>query len=160
MTYQDFLEALRTLGYKIPEVPVASKKKKSYGYDQTDYTSDGIVLYSEFHYCDDDKKRLALIHSWHVGGVSGGSCWDEGESRHNAYVTGDPEPEWTDLVAILEHFCPNITYLQYRSLATKFKTDSYDRNEYYGNSSKYSIRYVYLEDLYEHLNEKGLLPDA
>lgn len=99
-----------------------------------------------------------LYEEWVSGGTSGGSCWDSGESHHYA-TGGEPEPEFKDLDTLLTCICPNITYLQYKSLAAIINFDSYDQNEYYGNSTIYSYKYVLLKDLYEKLVEMGIIDE-
>ena len=161
MSYKEFLDEIRKLGYTIPDPeelrPVKGKKQQPRHWsDRTAYTSSGLYLYDNYHFRDPWEMKPALVHAWHVGGTRGGSCWDEGESRHEGYTTGEPEPEWDDLIKILDRFCPDISYLRFRGIMAKCGTDTYEQNEYYGNSSTYSIRYLYLRDLYDHMVEKDL----
>jgi hypothetical protein len=105
MKYEKFIDELKSLGFTIPEAEKKSKANYCQCRDGLQYG--GLVMYSQYHYSETCKCEPALVLSWHTGGISGGSCWDEGESRHHAYSCGDPEPDWEDLDRILEHFCPN-----------------------------------------------------
>lgn len=98
-----------------------------------------------------------LYVEWASGGLSGGSCWDEGEPRHYARDPS-PEEELDDLDDILAVICPNLTFLQYKRLSSKVvKHDSRTENEYYGNSTIYSYKHVKLQDLYGTLIEMKLI---
>ena len=133
-SYDEFLAELKTLGYRIPKPD-----------EYSSFECGGLMTVG---------KKPAFVNSWHVGGIRGCGYW--GTSDKEAYTTGDPEPEWDDLVKVLEHFCPNITYLRYRSIMTKVHSDSYSRNDYYGNESNDSYRYIFLEDLFKHLRDHDL----
>jgi hypothetical protein len=98
-----------------------------------------------------------LYVEWVSGGISGGSCWDDSSENHYA-IDPSPEKELNDLDAILTTICPNLTFLQYKRLAGKvIKQDSRTENEYYGNSTVYSYKYVKLKDLYDALIEIELM---
>jgi hypothetical protein len=98
-----------------------------------------------------------LHHEWVTGGVSGGSCWDQGESRHYPR-DGQPEPDFTELDNVLESLCPNLSFLQYKKLASAIiKVESRTEDEYYGNSTTYSVKLVRLGDLYDKLKELKLI---
>ena len=94
--------------------------------------------------------------SWCTGGMSGGSCWDDGKEDHHYSVSSSPEPEFEALDAIMERFYPEITFMTYKRMAqTLIKISDYCDNEYYGNYYNYAVKYVDLKDLYEFLKEKG-----
>lgn len=94
---------------------------------------------------------------WVTGGVSGGSCWDDGTSHHYA-KKGEAEPEFAALDDLLLELCPNITFLQYRKLTNDI-IEFTDReiNEYYGNSTAYGIKTIRLGALFDKLQELKLI---
>ena len=94
--------------------------------------------------------------SWVTGGMSGGSCWDDGSEDHHYGVSSSPEPEFDALDTILEKLYPEITFMIYKRMAQDLiKTSEYTDNEYYGNYYEYTVKYVDLKDLYKFLQEKG-----
>lgn len=153
-TYDEFLAELKSIGYKVPDVP--ARPKKNSGIDRHPYgiETGGLILMGDYDWSDPWERKPAFVLSWQVGGVRGGGYW--GTKDQESYTTGDPEPEWNDLVNVLEHFCPNISYLRFRGVMTKTKTTKHERNDYYANSTIYSVRYIFLEDLYEHLRDHDL----
>lgn len=91
-----------------------------------------------------------LEDRWIVGGQSGGSCWDEGDSTYYALSTDDePEPEVLD--DILDMTMPDLTFREYRALvktdAVQYTRDS--QNEYYGNWTEYRVRTIHLDKLWQ-----------
>lgn len=95
-----------------------------------------------------DKDRIGV--SWCLGGTYG-NCWDD----HKSSVGGDVEPNFSILDTILEHYCADISYLQYKSIVNKLlHRDQKFEGDYYGGSVSYGYKYVYLEDLYDWLKEK------
>ncbi len=105
----------------------------------------------------------SLYCQWATGGISGGSCWDKGDGDPHYEMSGDPEPEFEDLDKILEHFCPNITFMQHKALyRAVVQRTSYSQNEYYGNHTDYAVKHFKVENLYNYLVSKELLgsPDS
>jgi len=103
-----------------------------------------------------DKKHSCSIE-WRIGKQTGGSCWDEGESHYHT-ISGEPEPEFDELDTILEYFCSQITFLQYKRICHQIiKTDEGRYDDYYGNYTDYTVKYFYLEDLYNLLCQKELI---
>lgn len=153
MTYEKFLEELKSLGFSVPEVPPQQKRKKGeyYGYDRAYYS--GIELWGESRCAPPWEQEPALILSWTTGGTSGGSCWGDDP---RPFTSDEPEPNWDDLDRILEHFCPNITYIRYKGVMRVAKTGTWTRNEYYGNSTNYAIRAMPIKALWEHMNQSRL----
>ena len=101
-----------------------------------------------------DEPRLYV--QWSTGGVSGGSCWDSSDPQ--PYTSNEPPKELEILDSILEHFRPQLSFLQYRALTNNLmKYDSYGVGEYYGNSTDYSSKSVDLRSLYDYLVEKNFL---
>ena len=94
----------------------------------------------------------AFTLRWTSGGMTGGSCW--GTSPEYP-VESEEEPEWKDLDQVLEHFCPGITFLQYKRLLAlaEMREDS-DGGDYYGNYYTYKVRVLRLDAVYEFLSER------
>lgn len=143
MTYVKFVEQLEELGYTIPEPPAEKR-----------YSWNRYSEYARINYTPDKPYEPALSLIWSTGGVGGGNCWG-GEPR--PYSNDEAEPEWKSLVEILDHFCPNISYLKYRFLMTLVTSDSYCESEYYGNSRNYAVKLLKLQDLYNFLVENKLV---
>jgi hypothetical protein len=137
--YDEFKAELKRIDLDVP-----TPEKKASGYNRVEYG--GLTLINN---------KPAFVNSWHVGGSSGAGYW--GDEDLHSYVTGEPEPEWADLTKVLEHFCPSITFLKYKKLMTITKSDSWSRNDYYGNETNYSYRYVFVENLFRFLNDDGLI---
>jgi hypothetical protein len=103
-------------------------------------------------------KRPFIFVEYSVGGIRGGSCWDDSEVKHYAYTSSDQPEELAALDTILEKITPNITFLQYKNIVAKvIKHDTRTENEYYGNSTNYAIKKCNLETLYNVLKEKEII---
>ena len=97
------------------------------------------------------KDRIGV--SWSMGGTSG-NCWDD----HLSEISGEIEPEFTIIDSILEHYCPNISFIQYKSMSNKLlHRESNSEGDYYGGSETYGSKYIYLEELFEWLKEKNYI---
>ena len=100
----------------------AKKKVPGYGYGRNiPYTGLTLVSpqpYDHYYYGDNAPKPWeylpGLVLNWKTGGTSGGSCWDNSEHTHYYSDPGNPEPNWSELDTILEHFCPSIPYIKYK----------------------------------------------
>jgi len=156
MTEEDFLQivSLHAETYYKPEPP---KKGSTAWYDYRRESYAGYVRRSG--------KKLKEIglddvirQQWSMGGQSGGSCWDDGTEDRHYGVAGEPEPDLADLDTILEHVCPNITYLQYKQLTKGLiEYTDYRENEYYGNYTCYGVKVVKLRNLYDKLKAMELI---
>jgi hypothetical protein len=62
-----------------------------------------------------------------------------------------------ELDSILELFCPQITFLQYRALSSVIESGEEINYQYYGNYDKYNYNIVLLEKLYNKLVEMKLI---
>lgn len=96
-----------------------------------------------------------ISKEWLIGGIGGGSCWDDGSSNPHYARQADEEPEDESLDLILEVLCPKISFLQYKKLTKEnlfIETEKY-YNEYYGNHSEYRIKTLNLEVLFNTLKE-------
>ena len=108
---------------------------------------------------ENDKNAPYISVSWRTGGLSGGSCWDDGSKDVHYATEGDPPEELELLDTLLEKVKPDIGFLQYKALCAKVvHHDSYSVGEYYGNYTNYAVKYVAIPELYEYLLEKGWLP--
>lgn len=100
---------------------------------------------------------LLLGCMWETGGKSGGS-WCGGIPQQ--YYTPNREPELRSIDLILKEKYPQISYLEYRELVSGlFVYDTDSRNEYYGNSTEFAVKYckvsAFLEKLDDILRAKG-----
>lgn len=127
---------------------LTEKEKKSYSYRDKKFRQKS-------------KKQLPTLEDylyieWMSGGVTGGDCWG---GTADSYVTGEPEPEFTEFDGIIELVAPDITFLKYKQLIKKniIKQDSYSVDEYYGNSTNYSYKYIKLSDYYEALKDLDVI---
>ena len=90
-------------------------------------------------------KEPVIYMRWHVGGISGGSCWDS--SNPQPYTSDNKKPAFKVLDLILLELNPNITFLQFREIETLIHTNSETEYEYYGNCTDFEIEYIILSDL-------------
>lgn len=98
-----------------------------------------------------------LSVQWTTGGMTGGSCWMDGDEDPHYPVEAEKEPEFDDLDKIIEGICPTITFIQYKNLVKAVvKEESYTDNEYYGNHYDRAKKSVNLHVLATYLQEKGL----
>lgn len=135
MTYNEFIEEIKGLDTG-GELKLLDWQGNSYWMDRDKY--DTWWLYKETY----------------TGGVSGGSCWDDG--GHYTEVSSSPIEPLQELDIILEHFVPTLSFLEYRILNNKLlQTDSKSVGEYYGNSSNYAIQKIKVEQLYNYMKEKS-----
>lgn len=139
MIYEKFLQKLKEIGVYVRQ-PVINQRER-YGNKgwKAEYGPEQIQS------------------KWRSGGQGGGSCWDEGPSRHYP-IDGDLEPEFTELDDTLAEFCPQISFIQYKQLCSKLiKQGSETENEYYGNYTIYSTKTIKCRELFDYLVEKGLI---
>lgn len=101
-----------------------------------------------------EKDRLGV--SWSMGGTSG-NCWDD----HISKVSGDVEPDFKEIDIILNYYCPHISYMQYKMMHNKLlHKDQGGEGDYYGGHITYGYKYVYLEELFDWLKEKGYITET
>jgi hypothetical protein len=131
---------------------VSFYKRKQEGYQERFH----MIAPKEKRALDLDQHYLYV--EWCSGGIGGGSCWDDGkEDVHHYSISGEPESDFDDIDTILTELCPNLSFLQYKQLMKITKRESYSQNEYYGNSTDYTYKYVLLRDLLNKLVEMGFL---
>jgi hypothetical protein len=153
MTYLKFIAELKKLGFVFPtkkrerhEIPSANIELLPPDFNQ-------IGRWDE----KDAPLSLHLLLKWESGGSRGEGNWLEGTGHSVQFVSGNPEPIWEDFDTILEHFCPEITYLKYRKLERLVKFTTMTDNGYYGDSTTYSLRALALPDLHKFLKSNKLL---
>lgn len=101
-----------------------------------------------------NEERHYIKAYWSTGGTGGGSCWSDG--GHYG-LSGDPEEELTELDTIVNLIAPNISFMQYKMhIAPLVKMFDWTDYGYYGNSTKYRSKVVFLDELYDTLSEMGL----
>lgn len=88
-------------------------------------------------------KQHVVYMRWTTGGVDGGSCW--GTEHYNK--NSEPKPKFKVLDLVLKKLKPDISFLQFREIEELVQTDGYDNDEYYGNSTEYSVEYIILSEL-------------
>jgi hypothetical protein len=98
---------------------------------------------------------LELKVKWVTGGEQGGNCWDDNASPCG--VDAEIEPEFKQLDEILTAISPGITFLQYKSLMTKVVYDTETEYEYYGNYADYGTKKISIDDVWNFLQEQGLV---
>lgn len=136
MNYQDFIEKITNTGIKI------NSRTGIPDIDEKLFTKRG----ANFDF---------VIEYFEIGGVSGGSCWEN--SNPCAYTAHDRPKEFGGMDRILLAICPNITYLQYKSLAHLVETHEATEYEYYGNRTDYEYWILKLLPLYNALVEMQVI---
>jgi len=102
------------------------------------------------------RDREVLEVEWCSGGLQGGNCWGDDASIP---VEGDVEPPFNYLDNVLLEICPQMGFLQYKTLCNKIKFDTRSENEYYGNHSIYSKKSLKVDDLWIFLIEHNLIKE-
>lgn len=90
---------------------------------------------------------------WVVGGMTGGSCWGGEPYARDS----DPEPEFEELLLILETLTPKISLLDFKKVEKIIQTTDGGESGYYGNYTNTKIKYIVLKDLYDKLVELQLV---
>ena len=147
MNFDEFFEIAEGLGLSYPDAPTT----RTYGGSYADERE------KEKKWRKQNPHLAFLEVSWRYGGVSGGSCWDDGKDHHYS-MTGDPEPSFEDLDKLLLKVAPNISFLVYRNLENKLvERDERSENEYYGNYTEYGIKRINIGKLYTYLVEHHVI---
>ncbi len=94
-------------------------------------------------------KEPVIYMRYEVGGVGGGSCWNDSNSEP---YTKDERPSFKVLDLTLKRLCPNLTFLQFREVEELIHTNEESDYEYYGNSTDYEIKYVIISEIINLLN--------
>lgn len=151
MSPEEFLEKVRAAVFHMPAVffYYEKKQKNRFGcmYDKCRSKKEALTL--------DDFVKI----EWVTGGVTGGSCWDDGggPDPHESFG-GEIEPEFEALDKILTSLSPEISFLKYKAIINAcVKIDDRTENEYYGNYTTFRTKKVVLRDLYEKMQELSLI---
>jgi hypothetical protein len=92
---------------------------------------------------------------WSLGGMSGGSCWNNG-AKHS--FSGESEKDLESLDELLQEICPSISMMQYKKLYREIvKRDEREEREYYGNYTNYGTKACNVLELYNWLKDMKLL---
>lgn len=134
MSYDDFLKDLKdNVNVRIEDYPKSNKECFS--------LSDGDKKTKE-------NKKISIYEEYSLGGEHGGNCWGDEPS---AYISSGDEDRTLNIDEILEKYCPDIPYLQYKKILKLIKSYEYTEYEYYGNYTDYLVKYIIIEDLYNFL---------
>lgn len=94
-----------------------------------------------------------LYSEYWCGGGTWGNCWGD-----SGTVSSDPTPEFKYFDDMLTEICPSISFMQYKKLYNEcVSIHSEHESDYYGGST---INYCYkldLKQMYNMLNEMGLI---
>jgi hypothetical protein len=163
MTLGEFIKKLsEILNERIPNVPVVpviiknTSKSNRYRYNN-DCLSNYWSTSSNLKYIYDNHKDIKLVfyNAVEIGGMRGGSCWDDTKPE---YYSGSADiSKWDTLDLVLETLFPAITVLTYRKLQALQSTDSYTDYEYYGNTTDYHVSYFIVKDLYDFMVDNGVI---
>ena len=86
---------------------------------------------------------------WCTGGLSGGDCW--GSSADYARE-GENEPNFDQLDSIIKEYFPDVGYFKFKEfLKDNVEYSNYSENEYYGNSSNYTVKSIDLIKVFDFL---------
>lgn len=85
--------------------------------------------------------------TWCTGGVDGGNCWAESNTRHYT-LEGESEPIISDLDDFLTTYIPDLRYSQYKQIDNKITYSTSTHHEYYGNYTTHSTKTLTLDDLW------------
>lgn len=114
-----------------------------------------ISLLSSDSYCNEDD-NVKYVITWQSGGVSGGSCWDEGTEDNHYSISGEPKPnesiEKVNKFIVTCLLGENVTYTKAVDVLKQLWSEEqkYEENEYYGNYTEYAyieLNTDYLEAL-------------
>ena len=118
------------------------------------------------HYCNEPQLSSAereypqyigkevVSVEWSTGGIMGGSCWEN--SHPEPYTSDEKEPPFEALDALLQELRPNLTFLEFRKLERECVHEhKYTQNEYYGNCTYYSVKFVVVEEVKKFIESLG-----
>ena len=107
------------------------------------FLPEGIYVRSDFKKLIGNDTFYSEIST---GGMTGGNCWDNTEAYS---YTSENKHEWDELDGFLETL--TVSFMVYKRIMKRVRTDSTYQNEYYGNSTNYEINFIHLEDIYAEL---------
>lgn len=155
MTYEKFLARVPNyVGIKDHEIIVL--KGRVYPEPPTRYRP--YYKKKEREKINKQEYEPALYFSCYVGGVKGGSCWDDGSQDNHHYSSSNETLKYDELDSILQDICPNITFLAYKRIESLMSDiDTWTEGEYYGNTSEYQYQTLSLKKLYDFLLEMKVI---
>lgn len=92
-----------------------------------------------------------LFYAYETGGVSGGSCWES--SNPQPYVEDGKDTGFIILEWVVEHFAPDLTFLQFQKLSREVLQFDHTEYEYYGNRTEYCVQYIPIETVLKFINK-------
>jgi hypothetical protein len=93
---------------------------------------------------------------WEIGGVEGGSCWDDSDPQ--PYTRSGTEPDFEALEKVVKVVTPLMTFFDYKALyRAVVEFDYYTEHEYYGNQTDYKVKFFKLGKLHEYLRKNKLI---
>lgn len=112
-----------------------------------------IYFQPELDSYNGDGERYIYSESWSQGG-SWGDCWGNEGTIH----AEEPPKVFKEFDELLEKICPDITFLQYKSISAEcMDTEEWDEADYYGGV-EYRARYrVDLKKLHDELTRRGII---
>ncbi len=171
ISFEDFLgeaikenKVLRLLDEKtIPEDKRSSRYNRNFYLDtvrvdgEHKYSPEVTELNEEEAKNPVAKRDYFIFDSWQTGGKRGGSYGPSDEPKEYVVDVQKSEPE--NLDKLLEKFT-DIPFLAYKRLIRNLvNTGSYTETEYYGNSTNYGYKLVFIKDLYKNLVDENLFKE-
>jgi len=103
-------------------------------------------------------ESFLISKKWTIGGIGGGSCWDEGDEDHDPHyeLEEQDEPEDNTIEIILKNMLPEISldsFLEKNELWQFWEEDTDLDCEYYGNYTRYSLKTLKLDVLFAKMKE-------
>jgi hypothetical protein len=122
------------------------------------FSGNGELEYSHYkeknarYNCREDYEKvdeIRLTHKYEVGGISGGSCWDDSDPQ--PYTVSRPDNEFEIFDFLLSKLNPRISFLEYKKLEKQIKQEEITDREYYGNCTEYVILSIPLQVIYDNV---------
>ena len=103
----------------------------------------------------ESKGKYLVSESWSLGGTWG-DCWG-----NKGKISPDEQPSsFREFDKLLEEVCPNITFLQYKSIYDEcVEVYKYDESDYYGGTQYYAQYRLDLRKCYDMLLEKDIISE-
>lgn len=110
---------------------------------------------------DADKRGWVAFEEYYTY-ESGGNCWNDDPPSSCAGTEKNSIDEFDEFItSILEKIKPDINFLEYKKLLNNIKpilkSAEMRINEYYGNHTTYYGTWLYIDELYDVLVDKGLI---
>jgi hypothetical protein len=110
---------------------------------------------------EDDEYRkgneaFLINKKWTIGGIGGGSCWDDGDHDPHYELSEQDEPEDNTIEIILKNIFPEISlnsFLEKNELWQFWDEDTDLDCDYYGNYTRFRLKTLKLDILFEKMKE-------